>query len=143
MDGRKFLGFPPRRELHSIQRPKPIQRAKPIQKPKRATLKGGATLKQVQRPAAVVTTLIPYPLPPVLSISVKTKELGRSVLASVSKQRTYKSLVLILIHALLKRTGFWSGRWDEANMGNSWFYSNGWGDGSSKSAVQGSAGGGC
>ena len=53
----------------------------------------------------------------------------------------WKSLVLILIHALLKRTGFCSGRWDEANMGNSWFHSNGWGDGSSKSAVQGSPGG--
>ena len=100
-------------------------------------------MKQVQRPAAIVTILIPHPLPPIFDINVKTKELGRSILASVSKQRTYKSLVLILIHALLKRADFCSGRWDEANMGNSWFYSNGWVDGSSKSAVQGSAVGGC
>jgi hypothetical protein len=35
-----------------------------------------------------------------LRISIKTKELGRLILASISKQRTYKSLVLILLRAL-------------------------------------------
>jgi hypothetical protein len=38
---------------------------------------------------------------PVLRISIKTKGLGRGILASISKQGTYKSFVLILMHALV------------------------------------------
>jgi hypothetical protein len=39
-----------------------------------------------------VTILATHPYPPITRISVKTKELGRSFLASVSKQRTYKGV---------------------------------------------------
>jgi hypothetical protein len=46
--------------------------------------------------------LIPHPLPPVFVMNIKTKELDRSNLASISKQRTYKSFVLILLYALRK-----------------------------------------
>jgi hypothetical protein len=35
-----------------------------------------------------------------MRINIKTKELGRSILASISKQRTYKSFVLIFLRAL-------------------------------------------
>jgi hypothetical protein len=48
-----------------------------------------------------LTILIPHPLPPVVSINIKTKELGGIIVASISKQGTYKSFVLIFLYALL------------------------------------------
>jgi hypothetical protein len=61
--------------------------------------------------------LIPHPLPPVLSISVKTKGLGRSISASISKQRTYKSFVLIFLRALPKTVFLELGRDGDSQFG--------------------------
>jgi hypothetical protein len=56
---------------------------------------------------AYLLILMGYPLPPVLSISIKTKGLGRSILASISKQGTYKSFVLILMRGCVGVAQYW------------------------------------
>src|SRR5277367_3356825 len=72
MAGRKRLGFPPQRELHP--------KAKARHPEGRRYIGNGFDRYH----------LVTYPpLPPVLSISVKTKGLGHAILASISKQRTY------------------------------------------------------